>query len=177
MKKESAIFGAGCFWCTEAVYQELKGVLEIEVGYAGGNVKNPGYREVTYGKTGHIEVAKISFDAEQISYEQLVDIFWTMHDPTSMDKQGADVGTQYRSVIFYENEEQKEIAEKSRDKAGKELFDKEIVTEIRPTFNYFPGEDYHQKYYSSNPDAGYCRVVIDPKVSKLRAHYRELLKH
>lgn len=176
MNTDTVIIGAGCFWCTEAVYQELQGVIDIEVGYAGGHVTNPGYREVTYGKTGHIEVAKITYNPEQISYRQLIDIFWTMHDPTSMDRQGADVGSQYRSVIFYTDDRQKTIAEESKDVA-QNIYSDKIATEIRALHNYFPGEDYHQKYYSNNPDAGYCRVVINPKVNKLRAEFSTLLKN
>lgn len=173
-RTEKAVFGAGCFWCTEAVYQEIKGVVDIEVGYAGGRTENPTYREVIYNNTGHIEVAKITYDPEIINYKTLVDIFWTMHDPTSLDKQGADVGQQYRSAIFYQNEEQRELANQSRREA-QDTYDQPIVTEIRKLEKFYPAENHHHKYYSNNPDAGYCRVVISPKVNKLRNQFTDLL--
>lgn len=174
---EVAVLGMGCFWCTEAVFQDVEGVLDIEVGFAGGRLDNPTYRDVINNNTGHIEVAKITFDPEVIHYRMLIDMFWTAHDPTSRDRQGNDVGEQYRSVVFYLNEEQKGIAEASMENAQK-FNEKPIVTEIKPlNDNYYPAENYHREYYSNNPNAGYCRMVIDPKVRKFRKKFQEHLKN
>ena len=173
---ETAIFGAGCFWCVEAVFQDLKGVYRVESGYTGGHVKNPSYQVVCTGSTGHAEVARITFDPEQISYETLLKVFWTTHDPTTMNRQGADVGTQYRSAIFYTTDAQKGIAEKSKREFAPTLWDSPIVTEISPAGEFYVAEEYHQNYYNENPNAGYCRVVINPKVRKMREHFADLLK-
>lgn len=174
---EEATFGAGCFWCVEAVFEDLKGVKKVEAGYAGGHVKNPTYEEVCTGNTGHAEVAHIVYDPDVISYEQLLTVFWHTHNPTTLNRQGADVGTQYRSVIFYHNEKQKEIAEKSlKETDASDLWDDPIVTKISPLKNYSKAENYHQNYYENNPNAGYCQVVIAPKLQKFRKEFSYLLK-
>lgn len=165
-KMKKATFGGGCFWCTEAVFERLDGVVDVVSGYAGGDVENPGYREVSAGTTGHAEVVQITYDPETISYEELLRMHWKSHDPTTLNRQGADVGTQYRSIILFHNDEQKRIAEKSR-KAAQEQFREPIVTEIEPLETFYPAEDYHQDYYRKNPQAGYCQFVIAPKLDKL----------
>lgn len=167
VETEKATFGAGCFWCIEAIFQRLKCVKSVTSGYAGGTIPNPTYKEVCTRKTGHAEVVQITFDPNEISYEKLLDIFWQAHDPTSLNRQGADIGTQYRSVIFYHTEEQRKTAEISKGKIAKKL-DKPVVTEIRPLKNFYKSEDYHQNYYNNNPDAPYCRIVISPKLKKLK---------
>lgn len=164
---EIATFGAGCFWCTEAVMERLDGVHHVESGYMGGTTENPTYREVTTGETGHAEVIQVHYDPEIISYEQLLDMFWRMHDPTTLNRQGADVGTQYRSAIFYYNDAQRDAALKSMEQAQKN-FDSPIVTEITPASAYYQAEGYHQDYYNENKNAGYCRFVITPKLNKLK---------
>ncbi|HAA00903.1 MAG TPA: peptide-methionine (S)-S-oxide reductase [Flavobacteriales bacterium] len=174
---ESATLGAGCFWCIEAVYLELKGVKSVVSGYAGGHVDKPTYEEICRGTTGHAEVARIVFDPKVISFDELLEVFWQIHDPTTLNRQGNDVGTQYRSVIFYHNEEQKNSAEKYKmqlDTSG--AWDKPIVTEISPLTNFFPAENYHQNYYNNNPNQGYCRFVIAPKMDKFRKVFKEKLK-
>ncbi|MCB9260897.1 MAG: peptide-methionine (S)-S-oxide reductase MsrA [Flavobacteriales bacterium] len=174
---DTATFGAGCFWCVEAVFQMMKGVEKVESGYAGGHLKNPSYKEVCSGNTGHAEVARIWFDSSIISYETLLDIFWHAHNPTTLNRQGNDVGTQYRSVIFYHNEKQKEIAEKSKiatDSSG--LWPDSIVTEILSVPDYYSAEDYHQNYLENNPGNPYCSAVVAPKVQKIRQKYKALLK-
>ncbi len=163
---KSATFGGGCFWCIEAVFERLTGVQSVVAGYAGGTTLNPTYKQVCSGTTGHAEVAQISFDPAKISYRQLVDLFWDAHDPTTMNRQGADVGTQYRSVIFYHDEQQKSIAEQSKQEAQKNLT-QPIVTEIQPLTKFYPAENYHQDYYRNNPQAPYCQFVIKPKLKKL----------
>lgn len=174
---EQATFGAGCFWCVEAVFEEVKGVKSVEAGYAGGEVKNPTYRQVSYGNSGHAEATRIVYDPSVISYEQLLEVFWHTHNPTTLNRQGADVGPQYRSVIFYHNEKQKEIAEKSKAKTGASgLWEDPIVTEITALKNYSTAENYHQNYYENNPNAGYCQVVIAPKLKKFRKEFSHLLK-
>jgi peptide-methionine (S)-S-oxide reductase len=162
---QQATFGGGCFWCTEAIFQMLPGVKSAVSGYAGGSTPNPTYKEVCGGKTGHAEVIQIEFDPTAISYAQLLDTFWEAHDPTTLNRQGADVGTQYRSIILYHNPEQKAAAERSKATAQKHFRDP-IVTEIVPLTRFWPAEDYHQEYYALNPTAGYCRAVIRPKVEK-----------
>jgi peptide-methionine (S)-S-oxide reductase len=166
-KLEKATFGAGCFWCIEAVFQRIKGVKSVISGYSGGKVENPTYEEVCSGRTGHAEVVQITFDPKVISYEEILDVFWKVHDPTSLNRQGPDEGTQYRSIILYHDEEQKRIAEKSRAEVSKS-FDKPIVTEIRPLTKFYKAEDYHQDYYNRNRNAPYCRLVIHPKLEKLK---------
>jgi peptide-methionine (S)-S-oxide reductase len=176
-KLEQATFGAGCFWCVEAVFEQLEGVVSVEAGYAGGHVKNPSYREVCNGRTGHAEVAQITFDPSVISYETLLEVFWHSHNPTTLNRQGADKGTQYRSAIFYHNEEQKQIAEKSLKNTDKSnLWDDPIVTTIEPLENYSKAENYHQNYFENNRNAPYCSAVIKPKLEKLRKDFPGLLK-
>jgi peptide-methionine (S)-S-oxide reductase len=176
MNTEIATFGAGCFWCVEAVFQELKGVIKVESGYMGGSVPNPTYREVCTGTTGHAEVTRLTFDPSVISYEELLEVLWTTHDPTTLNRQGADVGTQYRSAVFYHSDEQKMKAEKSKAEVATTIWDKPIVTEIVPADTFYPAEDYHQDYYALNPNAGYCRIVISPKVEKVRTRFTDKLK-
>lgn len=176
-KFETATFGAGCFWCVEAIFQDLKGVHSVISGYAGGHVNNPSYREVCEGTTGHAEVAQITFDPSVISFEDLMNIFWTTHDPTTLNQQGADKGTQYRSVVFYRSAAQKEIAEKTKAEIERDkLYADPVVTEIIPINNYYEAEDYHQDYYNINPNQPYCQVVITPKVLKFRKKYADRLK-
>jgi peptide-methionine (S)-S-oxide reductase len=164
---EQATFGAGCFWCVEAVFERLDGVTSVVAGYAGGHTINPTYEEVCSGTTGHAEVAQITFDPSKISYEQLLDVLWQAHDPTTLNRQEADVGTQYRSVIFYHSDRQKTAAEISRKNAQK-LFDDPIVTEIQPLTKFYKAENYHQDYFKNNPNAPYCVFVIKPKLRKLK---------
>ena len=163
---EKATFGAGCFWCVEAVFERLEGVQSVEAGYAGGTKPNPTYQDVLTGTTGHAEVAQLTFDPSKISYEQLLEMFWKSHDPTTLNRQGPDVGTQYRSMIFYHDEKQKEAAEKSKTQAAKKFRDP-VVTEIQPLTHFYEAENYHQDYYRNNPNAPYCRIVIKPKLEKL----------
>ena len=171
-----ATVGGGCFWCTEAVFQELKGVEKVVSGYSGGDAPgHPTYREICSGLTGHAEVVQITFDASIISYEDILFIFMTTHDPTTMNKQGADVGTQYRSVIYYHDEDQKQIAETVIEKVA-DYYDNPIVTEISPLEIFYKAEDYHQNYYSNNKEQGYCNFVITPKLAKLRKLYGDRLK-
>jgi peptide-methionine (S)-S-oxide reductase len=164
---EKATFGAGCFWCVEAVFERLDGVDTVVAGYAGGTKPNPTYEEVSSGTTGHAEVAQITFDPSKISYEKLLEVFWEAHDPTTLNRQGADAGTQYRSVIFYANEQQRLAAEKSKREAQKN-FEDPIVTEIKPLEHFYPAENYHQDYFRNNPNAPYCVLVIKPKLKKLK---------
>jgi peptide-methionine (S)-S-oxide reductase len=165
---EKATFAGGCFWCTEAVFQRLRGVKAVHPGYTGGSLKNPTYREVCGGDTGHAEAVEVEFDPDEISYEDLLDVFFHLHDPTTLNRQGADSGTQYRSAVFYDNDAQKEAAEKARDKLDlAHDYPDPVVTEISPAVEFYPAEDYHEDFYNRNPDYGYCRVVIDPKIQKL----------
>lgn len=166
-KLEKATFGAGCFWCVEAVFQRLKGVKSVVPGYTGGTKPNPTYEEVCDGKTGHAEAAQITFDPKQTSYEKLLDVFWKAHDPTTLNRQGSDIGEQYRSVIFYHDEKQKKAAERFKAMIQKN-FSKPIVTEIKPLTNFYKAENYHQNYYNNNKNASYCRLVILPKLEKLK---------
>jgi peptide-methionine (S)-S-oxide reductase len=165
-KSEKTTFGAGCFWCVEAVFERLDGVQSVVAGYAGGTTADPDYKAVCTGKTGHAEVVQITYSPAMISYERLLQAFWECHDPTTMNQQGADIGTQYRSVIFYHDENQKRQAEKTKYDTQKNLHDP-IVTQILPLTGFYPAEDYHQDYYKNNPDAPYCRLVISPKLKKL----------
>ena len=169
MKKlEKATFGAGCFWCVEAVFQRLDGVKEVVPGYSGGIKVNPTYNEVCKGRTGHAEVAQITFDPATISFDELLNMFWLSHDPTTKNRQGNDVGTQYRSAVFYHNEEQRSATEKSKEKLDNtKIFSDQIVTEITALDKFWPAEDYHNDYYNNNPNQPYCRVVIKPKLDKL----------
>jgi peptide-methionine (S)-S-oxide reductase len=163
---EKATLGAGCFWCVEAVFERLPGVQSVVAGYAGGTTPNPTYEEVCTDTTGHAEVAQITFDPSKISYEKLLEVFWKAHDPTALNRQGADVGTQYRSVIFYHDERQRIAAEKSKQEAQKNFCDP-IVTEIKPLTHFYVAENYHQDYFNKNQNAPYCRLVIKPKLEKL----------
>ena len=174
---ETATLGSGCFWCTEAVYLELRGVKSVVSGYSGGKVKNPTYREVCSGLTGHAECIQVTFDPSVVSYFEILEVFWNTHDPTTLNKQGADEGTQYRSVIFYHSDEQRKLAEAYKaqlDKSG--VFRSRIVTEISPATVFYPAENYHQNYYALNPDQGYCSYVIRPKVEKFRKQFAQKLK-
>ena len=165
---EQATFGAGCFWCVEAVFQDIEGVLDVRAGYAGGTTENPTYDEVCSGRTGHAEVIQIDFDSSKVSYGELLDLFWVSHDPTTLNKQGADVGTQYRSAIYYHSDNQKLMAENSRDNANKiKLYSNPIITEISVLDIFYIAEDYHQNYYRLNKNAPYCQLVIRPKLDKL----------
>lgn len=172
-----ATFGAGCFWCIEAVYKEMKGVEEVLPAYAGGKVDNPTYQQVCDGNTGHAEVARIKYTEEIISFEELLEVFWFVHDPTQLNRQGNDIGTQYRSVIFYHDENQKQIAEKYLDKLEKEgVWDNPIVTEIVPLNNYYKAEDYHHNYFELHPENMYCQAVVRPKVEKFKKVFGNKLK-
>ncbi len=176
-RKEIATLGGGCFWCTEAVFDDLKGVISVESGYSGGTVADPSYEQVCTGKTGHAEVVQVSFDTGVISYEDLLRIFFTVHDPTTLNRQGNDTGTQYRSVIFYRDEDQKRAAEQiMKEISDEKIWDDPIVTELSPFGAFYKAEDYHQEYFANNPSQGYCRIVIAPKVAKFRSHYRDRLK-
>ncbi|MDP8906092.1 MAG: peptide-methionine (S)-S-oxide reductase MsrA [Thermoproteota archaeon] len=169
---ETATFANGCFWCTEAVFKRLKGVKSVLPGYAGGTVKDPSYDQVCAGNTGHAESIQIKFDPKVIPFEKILDIFWHTHDPTTPNRQGNDIGTQYRSAIFFHNEKQKEIAEKSKkDLEDKGVYKNSIVTEITPIKNFYVAEDYHKDYYDNHQDAPYCNYVIDPKIHKLLQRY------
>lgn len=174
---KTATFGGGCFWCTEAIIKRLNGVQSVVSGYAGGSVEHPNYYRVCEGNTGHAEVVQVTFNPASISYKQLVEVFFLMHDPTMLNRQGNDAGTQYRSVIFYHTEEQKRIAESvKRQLTDEHAYDRPIVTEIVPYSKFYPAEEYHQQYYDRNEQEPYCRAVISPKLAKLRARFSALLK-
>ena len=167
---EQATFGAGCFWCVEAVFERLAGVIDVQAGYTGGSTKNPIYEEICTGKTGHAEVIQLDYNPRLISYEKLMDVFWRSHDPTTLHRQGEDIGTQYRSVLFYHSDKQREIAEKSMKRADQsEMYANPIITEIIPMGTFYPAEDHHQNYYRVNSNAPYCQVVIKPKLDKLNS--------
>lgn len=170
-------FGAGCFWCVEAVYSDLNGVESVVSGYAGGTVKNPSYKEVCTGKTGHAEVCQITYNPSVISYKELLEVFWQVHDPTTLNRQGGDVGTQYRSAIFYHTDEQKQVAEEFLKTLNEEkVFPDPIVTEITAINNFYPAEDYHQDYFELNGDNPYCQAVVRPKLEKFRKVFKDKLK-
>jgi len=174
---EVATFGAGCFWCVEAVFQELQGVVSVESGYSGGTVENPTYDQVCTGRTGHTEVCQVRYDPTKVTYADLLEVFWKTHDPTTSDRQGNDVGPQYRSVIFYHNDQQRALAEKYKRELGASgAWDRPIVTAIEPFTRFFKAEDYHQDYYRLNPNKGYCAAVIQPKVEKFRKVFKDKLK-
>lgn len=174
---EKIILGGGCFWCIEAVFQRLKGVISVISGYAGGETKNPSYKQVCSGNTGHAEVIEITFEPDIISLEDILFVFWRIHDPTTLNQQGNDIGTQYRSVIFYFNEKQKEISIKSKEEANiSKIWNNNIVTEISDFKNFYEAEDYHQNYYNENSYQPYCSYVITPKLNKLRKEFSHLLK-
>ncbi len=175
--KEIATLGGGCFWCTEAIFDELRGIEKVESGYSGGTVPDPSYEDVCNGDTGHAESIQVTFDPKQISFKEILQIFFTMHDPTTLNRQGADVGTQYRSVIFYHSPEQERVAkEVIKETNAAKIWKKPIVTEVVPFKAFFKAENYHQKYFENNARQPYCQAVIAPKVAKLREHYREKLK-
>ena len=173
---ELATLGGGCFWCLEAVYDQLRGVTDVVSGYSGGHVHEPTYERVCAGTTGHAEVVQLKFDPSAISFEDILRVFFTIHDPTTLNRQGADVGTQYRSVIFYHTEEQKAVAEQLIASLSHEkLWSAPIVTEVEPFDRFYPAEDYHQEYFARNPHQGYCQFVIAPKMAKLRKEFSHLL--
>jgi len=171
-----ATFGGGCFWCTEAIFQRLNGVAKVVSGYSGGHVDNPTYQQVCAGTTGHAESIQITYDPSKVSYDELIEIFWKTHDPTTRNRQGNDVGPQYRSVIFYHDAEQKKLAEGYKAKLeAQKIWDRPIVTEIVSFSTFWPAEDYHQNYYNNNPTAGYCAVVITPKIEKFKKIFKDRL--
>lgn len=174
---EKATFGAGCFWCVEAIFDRVKGVVDVESGYSGGEIKNPSYDQVASGQTKHVEVIQLRYDPEVISYEELLEIFWKTHDPTQLNRQGADVGYQYRSVVFYHNQKQKELAEKYKQRLNEAgIWDKPVVTAIEAYKNFYAAEDYHQNYYDNNKSKGYCQIVITPKLEKFKKVFEDKLK-
>lgn len=176
-KMETATFGAGCFWCVEAVFQQLEGVEKVKPGYMGGQVDNPTYKQVCTGNTGHAEVIQIEFDPTVISFEELLQVFWTTHDPTTLNRQGADVGSQYRSAVFFHNDAQRDKAKFYKEKLNSEkAFDNPIVTEVSKASKFYLAEDYHQNYYNNNPNNGYCQAVIPPKLAKLKKVFGSKLK-
>jgi len=175
--KETATLAGGCFWCLEAVFDDLRGVEDVVSGYSGGTVPDPTYNQVCAGTTGHAEVVQLTFDSQSVSFRELLQIFFTIHDPTTLNRQGADVGTQYRSAVFYHSPEQKEIAEGIIAELNiAKVWDAPIVTEVVPLTKFYPAEEYHQEYYIRNPGQGYCRAVVAPKVAKFRKQYLEKLK-
>lgn len=175
-RMEQAIFAGGCFWCTEAVMQDVRGVQKVESGYIGGQMPNPDYRSVCSGTTGHAEAVRVTFDPQVVSYADLLGLFFATHDPTTLNRQGADVGTQYRSAIFPLSAQQEQTARQvMADLSAQDVFGRPIVTSIEPATEFYVAEDYHQNYYRNNPGQGYCMAVIAPKVAKLRAHYAEKL--
>ncbi|MDT5157697.1 MAG: peptide-methionine (S)-S-oxide reductase [Acidobacteriota bacterium] len=175
--RETATLAGGCFWCLEAVYKELRGVERVVSGYAGGQTPNPTYRQVCDGTTGHAEVVQITFDPEAASFRELLEVFFTIHDPTTLNRQGGDVGTQYRSAVFYHSPEQRETTDKViAEITAAGIWDSPIVTEVVPLEVFYPAEDYHQNYFENNPSQPYCRAVVAPKVSKFRKHFLEKLK-
>jgi peptide-methionine (S)-S-oxide reductase len=177
MDKQVAVLGGGCFWCLEAVYLDVDGVVAVESGYAGGQVKDPSYEEVCGGETGHAEVVRIEFDADRITFRELLGIFFTIHDPTTPNQQGADIGTQYRSVILYLDDAQRVAANAMiEDLQARKLFDRPIVTQVVPLTDYYPAESYHQRYYERNPYQGYCMAVVGPKVAKFRKQFASRLR-
>lgn len=176
-RQEVATLAGGCFWCVEAVFDDVQGVLDVTSGYAGGSVANPSYKQVCSGTTGHAEVAQVVFDPDVIAYRDILDIFFSIHDPTTLNRQGADVGTQYRSAIFYHTPEQKQIAEQAiRELDAQKVWKNPIVTQIAPLDRFYPAEDYHQEYFANNPNQPYCTFVVAPKVNKFRKSHAEMLK-
>jgi len=174
---QTATLAGGCFWCLEAVFDEVKGVHSVESGYAGGTKANPTYREVCTGTTGHAEVTQVTFDPQIVSYKDILNVFFAIHDPTTMNRQGNDVGTQYRSAIFYHNDEQKKVAKETiKELNDQHIWDKPIVTEVTQLDKFYMAEDYHQEYFANNPNQPYCQAVVAPKVAKFRKHHLEMLK-
>lgn len=177
MTTELATLAGGCFWCLEAVFEQLRGVTKVTSGYSGGHVPHPSYEAVCTGATGHAEVVQVAFDPDELSFRDLLGVFFTLHDPTTLDRQGGDVGSQYRSAIFYHDEAQRQTAEEVvRELDAEHVFDDAIVTKIEPLEAFYPAEEYHREYYRRNPNQPYCRAVIAPKVAKLRSKYLEKLK-
>jgi peptide-methionine (S)-S-oxide reductase len=175
--QEVATLGSGCFWCTEAVFKRIRGVEKVESGYSGGDVENPSYEQVSTGTTGHAEVVQISFDPKAITYEEILEIFFSTHDPTTLNRQGADIGTQYRSVIFYHDEQQRQTAEKVIQRLNsEEIWDAPIVTRIEQFKTFYEAEEYHRDYFKRHPEQAYCRIIIAPKIAKLQEHYMSKLK-
>ena len=176
MNQKEATFGAGCFWCVEACFSDLKGVLSVQSGYSGGHIKNPAYKEVCAGRTGHVEVARVVYDEDLITFDELLEVFWFVHDPTTLNRQGNDIGEQYRSVIFYHDTQQKERAELFKQKLEEQkVWNKSIVTAIEPLTNFYPAEDYHDNYFQNNPEVPYCAAVVRPKVEKFRKAFAQKL--
>ena len=174
---EVATFGGGCFWCTEAIFERVRGVINVESGYSGGHTVNPDYRMVSSGSTGHAEVVQVTFDPEVVSFLELLEIFFKTHDPTTLNRQGADVGTQYRSIVLYHTEQQRELTLRTIKLLDSEgIWKDPIVTAVEPFERFYPAEAYHQEYYENNPNQGYCRLVINPKLSKLEKIFKEKLK-
>jgi peptide-methionine (S)-S-oxide reductase len=174
---QTAVLGGGCFWCLEAVFDRLDGVISVESGYMGGNVKNPAYREVCSGTTGHAEVVRVTFDPSKTSFQELLEVFFSIHDPTMLNRQGNDIGTQYRSVIFYNSEEQRRTAEETIARLYREkLWDAPIVTALEPAKEFYVAEDYHQEYFTNNPQQPYCQIIVAPKVKKFQQKFAQKMK-
>ncbi len=177
MNNKIVVFGSGCFWCSEAVFKQLRGVVAVTPGYAGGTVANPSYEQVCTGETGHAEVVKVEYDSEDISLDDLLTVFFATHDPTTLNRQGHDVGEQYRSIIFYLDEIQRQEAEKFIAKLEEEkIYDSKIVTAVEPLTDFYEAEDYHKDYYAKNPDKAYCQAIINPKLSKLHERFGQLIR-
>lgn len=172
---DSVILGGGCFWCLDALYRRIRGVVNVTSGYAGGESENPTYEQVCTGFTNHAEVVKVEFQTDEISLETILEIFWALHDPTTKNQQGNDVGTQYRSAIYYNSDEQKKAIEESIETTAKKLWSKPITTEVAPLKTFWPAEDYHQDYFNKNPEHGYCQIIINPKVAKLKQKFTDLI--
>jgi peptide-methionine (S)-S-oxide reductase len=176
-RRELATLGGGCFWCLEAVYVELNGVEKVVSGYAGGKVKNPNYDQVCGGRTGHAEVVQVTFDPDVISFKELLEVFFTIHNPTTLNRQGNDVGTEYRSIILYHDEEQKKAAEQTIEELGAvRIWDQRVVTEVVPLAEFYPAENYHQRYFERNPEQPYCQIIVAPKVAKVRQKFMAKLR-
>ncbi len=177
MTYDTITFGTGCFWCSQAIFERVKGVVSAEAGYSGGKVSHPTYEEVCQGNTGYAEVVRVVYNPDEISLEKLLEIFWKIHNPTTLNRQGGDVGTQYRSVIFYHNTEQRQLAQAYREKLNKAgIWPGPVITEISPFKNFYPAEKYHQEYYGKNPAAGYCQFVITPKIEKFERIFKDVVK-
>lgn len=177
MDYDTITLGTGCFWCSEAIFERVKGVVSAEAGYSGGEIPNPTYQQVSQGNTGYAEVVQVVYNPSKINFEKLLEIFWKTHNPTTLNRQGADVGTQYRSVIFYQNTKQKQLAQAYKEKLDKAgIWPNPVVTEISPFKSFYPAEKYHQEYYRKNPSAGYCQFVITPKVEKFEQIFKDVMK-
>lgn len=174
---ESIVLGGGCFWCLDAIYRNVRGVVEVTSGYTGGDAHNPTYEQVCSGATNHTEAVRILFDPNIISLATLLDIFWAIHNPTTRNQQGNDIGTQYRSAIYYTAQEQKNIIEDSIENSAKKLWSEPIITEVEPLIRFWPAEDYHQNYFGKNPDQSYCQIVINPKLKKFKQRFSSLITH